>query len=106
MKHIIKAILNAIESLYNIVKQSYLDTWSDEILADELSNRVKEIQDENKAKYIGFAAGIYTHEASKRGKYLPERTAFRMAHKSFINSVLNNELDELYNVKGEGNETE
>ena len=106
MKELVKVVIDFIDRIYTIIKQAYDDTWSDEILADEFNDRVKEIQEDNRAKYIGFAAGVFTHKAAKKGVYLPESQALRLAHKSFIDSVLNDELDELYNVKGEGNESD
>ena len=104
MKKTLWMFISFIGNIYKTLAQVYMETWEDEILAESLNERINEIKEENRAKYIGFAAGVYTHEASKKGMYLPETTAARMAQKSFIDSVLKDELDELYNVKGESDE--
>ena len=104
MRKIIIKVLKLMEHIYTAVQKAYIDTFNDEILAEELKDRINELQEINKAKYIGFAAGVYTHRAAKEGRYLPTTTAVRMAEKSFIDNLLADRLDELNNIKGEGNE--
>lgn len=105
MKKIIVLVMRFIEYIYVAIQRAYLDTYSDEILAEDLKQRIEELQEINKAKYIGFAAGVYTNEAAKKGMYLPTSSAVRMAEKSFIDNLLADKLDELNNIKGEGNES-
>lgn len=106
MKKIIRKAISSLANLYRILTEAYIDTYGDEILAEELKERISEIQEINKAKYIGFAAGVYANEASKKGIIMTQDTAVGLAHKSFIDSLLKDELDELYNIKGEGNESD
>ena len=103
-KVFIKWTINLLEDLHNTLNEAYEETYGCEEVSSEFAREIILRKRKNKDDFIVAAMAQVTKDILKKEGYLiPPTTAAVFAEKLFAEAKLNNDIDELNNLRTKEN---